>query len=76
MMFNGQTEEAFNFYKEAFGGEFSNLQRMKDIPGDNPMQAEEAEKILYMSLPVGNSVLMGMDIPSSRRLLSRVLILW
>ena len=66
MMFNGQTEAAFNFYKDAFGGEFSALQRMKDISGDHPMQAGEAEKILYMSLPIGNSVIMGMDIPSSR----------
>jgi PhnB protein len=66
MMFNGQTEAAFNFYKTVFGGEFTTLQRMKDIPGDHhhQMPAEEQEKILYVQLPVGNSVLMGMDIPS------------
>ncbi len=65
IMFNGQTEAAFNFYKTIFGGEFSNLQRMKDIPGDHPMSAEEREKILYVSLPVGNSLIMGMDVPQS-----------
>jgi len=63
-MFNGQTEAAFNFYKSVFGGEFSNFQRMKDIPGDQPMSPGEAEKILYVQLPVGNSVLMGMDVSS------------
>ena len=64
IMFNGQTEAAFNFYKSVFGGEFSNFQRMKDIPGDQPMSPGEAEKILYVQLPVGNSVLMGMDVSS------------
>jgi PhnB protein len=65
LTFNGNTEEAFNFYKAAFGGEFSNLQRMKDIPGDHPdMPADQLEKILYMQLPIGNSVIMGMDIPA------------
>jgi PhnB protein len=66
IMFNGQTEAAFNFYRSVFGGEFSTLQRMKDIPGDHPMSPEAAEKILYVQLPVGNSVIMGMDVPESR----------
>ena len=66
IMFNGNTEDAFNFYKSVFGGEFITLQRMKDIPGDHPMSPEAAEKILYVALPVGNSVIMGMDVPESR----------
>jgi PhnB protein len=28
----GNTEEAFNFYKSVFGGEFLSLQRFGDIP--------------------------------------------
>jgi PhnB protein len=36
LVFDGETEAAFNFYKSVFGGEFSNLQRMKDIP--RPLQ--------------------------------------
>ena len=28
--FNGNTEEAFNFYKSVFGGEFRMVMRMKD----------------------------------------------
>jgi PhnB protein len=65
IMFNGQTEAAFNFYRSVFGGEFVNFQRMKEIPNAPPMSAEEGEKVLYTSLPVGNSILMGMDIPQS-----------
>jgi PhnB protein len=30
--FMGNTEEAFNFYKQVFGTEFSSLTRMKDMP--------------------------------------------
>ena len=29
--FNGNAEEAFNFYKSVFGGEFANLMRFKDL---------------------------------------------
>jgi len=30
--FAGNTEEAFNFYKSVFGGEFTSVVRFKDIP--------------------------------------------
>jgi uncharacterized glyoxalase superfamily protein PhnB len=30
--FNGNTEDAFNFYKSVFGGEFLTLQRFIDTP--------------------------------------------
>ncbi len=29
--FNGNAEEAFNFYKSVFGGEFSRIIHMKDL---------------------------------------------
>lgn len=31
--FPGNAEEAFNFYKSVFGGEFSMVMRMKDMQG-------------------------------------------
>ena len=33
------TEEAFNFYKSVFGGEFTMLQRFKDTPEGGKMSA-------------------------------------
>jgi PhnB protein len=66
IVFNGKTEAAFNFYKSIFGGEFIDFQRMKDMPGAPPMSAEEGEKIMHAALPVGNSVIMGMDMPDGR----------
>jgi len=31
--FNGNSQEAFSFYKSVFGGEFIAAQRYKDVPG-------------------------------------------
>lgn len=63
--FNGNTEEAFNFYKSVFGGEFITLQRFKDTPDAEKMPADEQEKIMHIALPIGNNVLMGTDVPGS-----------
>jgi PhnB protein len=60
--FNGNTEEAFNFYKSVFGGEFSTLQRFKDTPEANKVTENEKDKIMHVSLPIGQgSFLMASD---------------
>ncbi|HEY4324272.1 MAG TPA: VOC family protein [Mucilaginibacter sp.] len=66
LIFNGTTEAALNFYKSIFGGDYINFQRLKEMPQAPPMPAEEGEKVLHAALPVGNSVLMGMDMPQGR----------
>ena len=58
--FRGNTEEAFNFYKSVFGGEFTILQRFKDVP-DSGMPPEDQDKLMHVSLPIGGNVLMGTD---------------
>jgi PhnB protein len=64
--FNGNCEEAFNFYKSAFGGEFDMISRFKDAPPGIPMPANEADKIMHVSFPIGKgTVLMGSDVPST-----------
>jgi PhnB protein len=60
--FNGNTEEAFNFYKSVFGGEFRTLQRFKDTPDGSKMPADVQEKIMHIALPIGANVLMGTDV--------------
>lgn len=60
--FPGNTEEAFNFYKSVFGGEFLSLQRFQDTPhaGDVPQGGKT--KIMHISLPIGKgNLLMGTD---------------
>lgn len=60
--FNGNTEEAFNFYKSVFGKEFSILQRFKDIPDSEKMPTAIHEKIMHVSLPITETLtLMGTD---------------
>ena len=59
--FNGNTEEAFNFYRSVFGGEFRTVMRMKDAEG-MPVPKGQEEKIMHIALPLANgSVLMGSD---------------
>jgi len=53
--FDGNTEEAFNFYKSVFGGEFINLTRFKDTPEGSKIPPEAAEKLMHISLPIGKS---------------------
>jgi PhnB protein len=60
--FPGNTEEAFNFYKSIFGGEFTMIQRFKDTPENDRVPAAEKEKIMHVGLPIGNgNVLMATD---------------
>jgi PhnB protein len=63
--FNGNAEEAFNFYKSVLGGDFSTIVRFKDMNFQGaPTVEKEAEKIMHIALPVGkHSVLMGSDTP-------------
>ena len=60
--FNGNTEEAFNFYKSVFGGEFAMVMRFGDMPNPN-IPASENNKIMHIALPIGNNILMGNDVP-------------
>lgn len=60
--FPGDTEEAFNFYRSVFGGEFVGLTRFKDTSDGSKLTGEEKEKIMHISLPVGKgNVLMATD---------------
>jgi PhnB protein len=66
LTFDGNCEEAFKFYKSVFGGEFPYVGRYKDMPppegGGKEFSAAEGERIMHMSLPVGDgTVLMGSD---------------
>jgi PhnB protein len=62
--FNGNAEEAFNFYKSVFGGEFAKVIRFKDIASAEIQVAEnEANKIMHIALPIGKSILMANDVP-------------
>ena len=61
--FPGTTEEAFNFYKSVFGGDFAGgIFRFKDTPEADKLTLAEKEKIMHISLPIGKgNILMATD---------------
>jgi len=63
--FNGNAQEAFNFYKSVFGGEFTKIIRFKDLASAEFQVAESEEnKIMYIGLPIGkHNVLIANDVP-------------
>ena len=68
--FPRNTEEAFNFYKSVFGGEFvGGISRFREIPPSEktpPLPEEDKDLVMHIALPILNGhVLMGTDAPES-----------
>ncbi len=64
--FNGNAEEAFNFYKSVFGGEFASVVRFKDLESSEfPVPENDANKIMRIVLPIGSNTLIANDVPES-----------
>lgn len=63
--FNGNAEEAFDFYRSVFGGTFTKVIRFKELNSPEfPVPAHEAEKIMHIALTIGKGqMLMGNDVP-------------
>ena len=61
--FDGNCEEAFNFYAKCFGGKIE----FKMTHAESPMAAQTApewrNKIMHISMRVGDRVLLGSDAP-------------
>ena len=64
--FNGNAQEAFDFYKSVFGGDFSSVMRFKDLITEGfQFPEEELNKIMHIALPISTGcVLMGSDVPN------------
>jgi PhnB protein len=66
--FDGNTEEAFAFYRSVFGGAFIAVVRFQDF-GDGAAGVPERErsKIAHIALPLGkDNILMGTDVLESQ----------
>lgn len=64
LTFNGNCEEAFNYYKSVFGNEFAMMSRFKEMPPQEGMtlRKEEEDLVMHVTLPIGGgTVLMGSD---------------
>ncbi len=64
--FDGDAEEAFRFYKSVFGGDYR-IMRFKEMPIPGaPLEKEEENKVMHISLPIAGDTLMASDILKSR----------
>ncbi len=68
--FAGNTEQAFYFYKEIFGGDFIGpVMRFRDLPpqpGRSQMSEDEKNMIMHIELEIlGGHVIMATDAPES-----------
>jgi PhnB protein len=64
LIFNGDCEAAFLLYKSVFGGEFPYMGIFGDMPpaeGQPELPEEEKNRVMHVSLPIGNTILMGSD---------------
>ncbi len=65
LIFNGNCETAFLFYKSVFGGDFTHIGRFSEMPKEDgcaePMPDEFGNRIMHVSLPIGKNSLMGSD---------------
>jgi PhnB protein len=60
--FDGKTEEAFNFYRSVFGGEFTGVYKMSEAPGTENLPEQERNRIMHIALPIDeHTTLMGSD---------------
>lgn len=59
--YDGNAEEAMNFYKSVFGGEFDAVMRWGDNPQCEGFSDADKNKIMHVALTVGDSVIMASD---------------
>lgn len=63
LYFDGNCEEAFQFYQSVFGGNFGHVGRFNEMPPQYEVPEAETNRLMHISLPIGGgSVLMGSDI--------------
>ena len=63
LFFGGNCREAFNRYKEIFGGDLF-IMTMNDMPSDEPVPADQGDLIAHAALMLPDQLLMGSDDPT------------
>jgi PhnB protein len=65
LTFQRNCEEAFEFYRSHFGGEFATKMYMNSMDCGQPIAEGDEKLIMHVALPINGNVLMGSDTPSS-----------
>ena len=63
--FDGNCREVLDFYRSVFKGNYLILQTFGDGPADMEVPESDHHKIMHATLKVGDSILMGSDIPTN-----------
>lgn len=61
LTFDGNCRQAFEFYRTVFGGAFHVFSTFGDGPPDMDVSEAEKNNVMHVSLPIGESILMGSD---------------
>ena len=61
LMFDGRCEEAAKFYEKALGAKIEKVVRFKDSPDPGMCPGPDGEKVMHMSLRIGEQALLASD---------------
>lgn len=63
LFFDGNCEQAMNFYEKTFGGKISAIMRNSEAPKKMQMPNTSGDKIMHARLDIGTMTLLGSDCP-------------
>jgi len=64
--FGGNCEEAFRFYEKNLGGKIEMMMRYADQPDPKNVPPGTEKYVLYSNMTIGETQLMGSDVPPER----------
>ena len=64
--FGGNCREAFDFYAEHLGGKITMMAKHEDQPNPESVPANWKNAVMHARIEMGDTVLMGADIPPDR----------
>ncbi len=73
--FPGVCAEAFGFYEKLLGGKIATMMTHAQSPQPTPVSADWQTKVLHARISVGDTVLLGADIPNAQPMRSAYLTL-
>jgi PhnB protein len=63
LIYNGNCEDAFNFYAKVFGTKLNDIHRYANSPMEGDVPAEFRNRVMHTSMNIANIVLMASDSP-------------
>jgi len=71
--YKGNCREAFKFYEKHLGGKIKMMSTFNDVPDQTNIPEDRKNNILHARIEIGDTVLMGADIPHAETMRSAYL---